>query len=140
MAKVQDYDVPDDLLYHEQHMWVRVDGEAAVVGVDDFTQKSAGEVTYIELPEEGDAVEAGDLAGSIETGKWVGKLYSPVLGEIAAVNQDAADDPTIINKDPYGSGWLFKVTMSDPSELEGLMKLDAATAWLEEEIKKHIKK
>jgi len=117
-----------------------VDGDAAVVGVDDFTQKAAGEVTYIEMPEEGDSVEAGDLAGSIETGKWVGKLYSPVSGEIAAVNQDVADDPSLINSDPYGDGWLFNVTMSDPSELESLMKVDAATDWLQEEIKKHIKK
>jgi glycine cleavage system H protein len=140
MAKVQDYDVPDDLLYHEQHMWVRVDGDEAVVGVDDFTQKAAGEVTYIELPEEGDSVEAGDLAGSIETGKWVGKLYSPVSGEIAAANQEAADDPVLVNRDPYGDGWLFKVTMSDRSELEDLMKADAAVAWIQEEIKKHIKK
>lgn len=140
MAKVQDYDLPDDLLFHEQHMWVRVDGDAAVVGVDDFTQKAAGEVTYIELPDEGDPVEAGDLAGSIETGKWVGKLYSPVTGEIAAVNGEVAEDPALINKDPYGRGWLFKVTMSDRSELESLMKADAAIAWLQGEIEKHIKK
>lgn len=140
MAKVQDYDVPDALLYHEQHMWVRVEGEVAVVGVDDFTQKMAGEVTYVELPSEGDEFEAGDLAGTLETGKWVGKLYSPVSGKIVEINQEAADDPTIINKDPYGEGWLFKVKMKAKEDLGSLMKVDAAIKWLEEEIKKHPKK
>ena len=138
MVKVKEYDVPEDLLFHPQHMWVRVEGDLAVVGVDDFTQKAAGEVTYVELPGEGDAFEAGDLAGSIETGKWVGKLYSPVSGEVTEVNGAAADDPAIVNRDPYGDGWLFKIRMSNPDELGGLMKTPEAVAWLEEEIKKHL--
>jgi len=138
MAKVKEYEVPEDLLFHPQHMWVRVEGELAVVGIDDFTQKAAGEVTYIELPGEGDVFEAGDLAGSIETGKWVGKLYSPVSGEVAEANGKAADDPAAVNRDPYGDGWLFKIRMSDADELGGLMKTTEAVAWLEEEIKKHL--
>lgn len=139
MAKVKDYEVPDYLLYHDQHMWVRVEGDLAVVGIDDFTQKAAGEVTYVELPSEGDKFEAGDLAGTIETGKWVGKLYCPVSGEVTEVNESAVDDPTIINKDPYGEGWLFKVKMSASSELEKLMKFDEAAAWLEKEVEKYLK-
>jgi glycine cleavage system H protein len=139
MVKVKDYDLPDDLLYHDQHMWVRVDGDHAVVGVDDFTQKAAGEVTYIELPSEGEQFEAGDLAGSIETGKWVGKLYCPVSGEIAEANTAVGDDPTLINQDPYGEGWLFRVRMSAKNDLESLMKAADAVTWLEEEIAKHIK-
>ncbi len=139
MVKVKDYNLPDDLLYHEQHMWVRVDGDQAIVGVDDFTQKAAGEVTYVELPSEGDTFEAGDLAGSIETGKWVGKLYCPVSGEIIEVNMAVTDDPSLINKDPYGQGWLFKVRMNSQSDLEKLMKSADAIAWLEGEIAKHIK-
>ena len=139
MVKVKEYDVPDDLLYHDQHMWVKVDGDVATVGVDDFTQKAAGEVTYVELPSDGDEFEAGDLAGSLETGKWVGKLYCPLTGEITEVNEDAADDPTVINSDPYGKGWLFKVKMSNTDELDGLMKAGDAVKWLEGEIEKHLK-
>lgn len=138
MVKVKDYEVPDDLLYHDQHMWIRVEDDTAVVGVDDFTQKSAGEVTYIELPDEGDEFEAGDLAGSIETGKWVGKLYSPVSGEIVEINGDVADDPSMINKYPYGEAWLFKVKMSDRGELKKLMNAADAVKWLDEEIQKHL--
>ena len=139
MVKVKDYDLPDDLLYHDQHMWVRVDGDHAVIGIDDFTQKAAGEVTYIELPSEGEQYDSGDLAGSIETGKWVGKLYCPVSGSIAEVNTAVSDDPTLINQDPYGEAWLFKVKMSSRDELESLMKGADAVEWLEEEIVKHLK-
>jgi len=140
MAKVKEYELPDDLYYHKQHMWVRVEGEAAVVGITDFTCKAAGEITYIELPGEGDEVEADDLVGSIETGKWMGKIYSPVGGEIVAVNEAAADEPGEINSDPYGKGWLFKVRMSDPSQIAGLMQGQAAVAWLEKEIATHLEK
>jgi glycine cleavage system H protein len=140
MVKVKDYDLPDDLHYHKQHMWVRVEGELAVVGITDFTCKAAGEITYIELPDTGEEVEAEDLVGSIETGKWMGKLYTPVSGEIVEVNEAAADEPTEINADPYGGGWLFKVRMSDASEVEELMKGQAAVDWLEQEIETHLKK
>lgn len=140
MAKIREYDLPDDLAYHEQHMWVRVDGDVATVGVTDFTAKAAGEITFIELPAEGDAFEAGDLAGSLETGKWMGKIYAPVGGEVTEANEAAADDPSGINADPYGKGWLFRIRMSDPSQVDGLMKGAAAAAWLETEIDKHFKK
>jgi len=140
MAKIREYELPDDLAYHEQHMWVRVEGDEAVVGVTDFTSKAAGEITFIELPSEGDTFEAGDLAGSLETGKWMGKIYAPVGGEVVAVNEAAADEPAGINADPYGKGWLFRLKMSDPSQVDGLMKGAAAAAWLEGEIAKHFDK
>jgi len=139
MVKVKEYELLEDLYYHEQHMWVRVEGDIAVVGVDDFTQKAAGEVTYIELPSTGDKFEAGDLAGSIETGKWIGKLYSPVSGEIVEINEEVQNDPTLINSDPYGKGWLFKVKMTSPDDIKNLLRGDDAVKWLEEEIAKHIK-
>lgn len=140
MVKVQEYDLPDDLHYHKQHMWVRVEGEVAVVGITDFTCKAAGEITYIELPDTDEEVEADELVGSVETGKWMGKLYAPVSGEIIEVNEDAADEPADINADPYGAGWLFKIRMADASEVEGLMEGQAAVEWLEQEIETHLQK
>mgnify|MGYP001136447676 FL=1 len=140
MVKVKEYELPDDLYYHKQHMWVRVEGDVAVVGVTDFTCKAAGEITYIELPDEEDEVEADELVGSVETGKWMGKLYAPVGGEILEVNEDAADEPADINEDPYDKGWLFKIRMSDASEVDNLMKGDAAVEWLEKEIETHLDK
>lgn len=140
MVKVKEYELPDDLYYHKQHMWVRVEGDVAVVGVTDFTCKAAGEITYIELPDEEDEVEADELVGSVETGKWMGKLYAPVGGEILEVNEDAADEPSDINEDPYHKGWLFKIRMSDASEVDNLMKGDAAVEWLEKEIETHLDK
>jgi len=140
MVKIKDYDLPDDLRYHKQHMWVRVEGDVAVVGVTDFTCKAAGEITYIELPDTEEEVEADELIGSVETGKWMGKLYAPVSGEIVEVNEDAADEPSSINEEPYGAGWLVKIKMSDDSELSNLMQGDAAVQWLEKEIETHIEK
>ena len=84
-----------------------------------------------------DEVGANEVVGTVETGKWVGKLYSPVTGAIAEVNEGVDDDPSLINSDPYGEGWLFKVRMSDPGELAGLMQGAAAVAWLEGEVAKH---
>jgi len=134
---VQGYDMPDDLYYHKGHVYAKVEGNKAVVGINDFTQKLAGEISYVESPFEGDEVSQDDEVGTIETGKWVGKIYAPVSGTVSAVNEELMDDPAIINEDPYERGWIYKIEMSDPSELENLMKGDAASAWLKEEIKKH---
>lgn len=137
MATVKDYELPDDLYHHKEHMWLRVEGEEAVVGINDFAQKLAGEIQFVELPDSDDEVNADEVVGTVETGKWVGKLYAPVSGEISEVNEDVDDEPSLINSDPYGDGWLFKITMSDSSELEALMQGEAAVTWLEEEIAKH---
>jgi len=134
---VQGYDMPDDLYYHKGHVYAKVEGNKAVVGINDFTQKLAGEISYVESPFEGDEVSQDDEVGTIETGKWVGKIYAPVSGTVSAVNEELLDNPAIINEDPYERGWIYKIEMSDPSELENLMKGDDASAWLKEEIKKH---
>ncbi len=139
MATVKDYDLPDDLYHHREHMWLRAEDDEAVVGLNDFAQKLAGEIQFVELPEPEDEVGADEVVGTVETGKWVGKLYAPVSGEITEVNEDLEDDPSMINSDPYGDGWIFKISMSDSSELEALMRGDDAVAWLEEEIAKHAK-
>lgn len=140
MAKLGEYDVPDKLYYHKEHMWVRVEGDEAVVGLNDFSQKLAGEISYMEMPEEGDEVKQDEAVGSYETGKWLGKLYAPVSGEITAMNEEAEDEPTLVNKDPYGEGWLFKIKMSDSSQVKSLMQGEDALKWLREEIAKHPKK
>ena len=137
MAVVKEYELPDDLHHHREHMWLRAEGNEAIVGLNDFAQKLAGEIQFVELPDTDDSVNADEVVGTVETGKWVGKLYAPVSGEITEVNEDVDDDPSLINSDPYGEGWLFKITMTDPSEVEQLMRGDEAVKWLEEEIAKH---
>jgi len=139
MAKVEEYDMPDELYYHKEFMWVRVEGGEAVVGLNDFSQKLAGEISYIEMPEEGDEVKQDEAVGSYETGKWLGKLYAPVSGEITAMNEEVEDEPTLVNKHPYGEGWLFKIKMGDLAQLDNLMKGEEAIEWLKGEIAKHAK-
>ena len=139
MATVEGYDLPDDLYYHKEHMWVRVEGDEAVVGTTDFAQKLAGDISFVDMPEEGDEIEQDERVGTIETGKWLGKLYAPVSGEVTARNEEVEDDPTVINREPYGEGWIFKIEMSDKSELDKLFKGDAAVEWLKGEIAKHVK-
>lgn len=137
MAVVKTYDLPDELYHHKEHMWLRAEGDVAVVGLNDFAQKLAGEIQFVELPDEDEDVSADDVVGTVETGKWVGKLYAPVSGTVSEVNEAVDDDPSLINSDPYGEGWLFKITMSDPGQLEDLMRGEAAVTWLESEIAKH---
>lgn len=139
MATVEGYEVPDDLYYHKEHVWAKVEGEEATVGLTDFTQKLAGEISYIEMPEEGGEIKQDEVIGTIETGKWLGKLYAPLSGQVTAVNEEVDDDPTIINSDPYGKGWVFKMKIKDTSELSNLMKGEASHGWLRGEIKKHTK-
>ncbi len=134
---VDGYSMPDGLYYHKEFMWCKVEGNTATVGLIDFGQKLAGDISFVEMPFEGDAVNQDDEAGTIETGKWVGKIYAPVSGTIAGSNEKLYDDPTIINKDPYGEGWIFKITIGDSSELGNLMQGDAAAEWLKGEIAKH---
>ena len=137
MAVVKDYDLPNELYHHREHMWLRADGDEATVGLNDFAQKLAGEIQFVELPEVDDEVSADDVVGTVETGKWVGKLYAPVTGTITEVNEDVDDDPSLINSDPYTDGWLFKIAMSDRGELEAMMQGADAVKWLEAEIAKH---
>lgn len=116
--------IKEGLLYSESHEWVWVDGKVAVIGVSDFAQAEMGDITYVDLPDEGDSLSAGDDFGALESVKASSELYSPVSGTVVAVNEDLADQPEKVNKDPYGS-WIIKVEMSDPSELEGLLSPEA---------------
>jgi glycine cleavage system H protein len=139
MADVEGYKMPDELFYHVEHMWVRKEGDLIRVGLNDFSQKMAGELSFIELPETTEEVEADEVIGSYETGKWMGKIYSPVRGEVIQVNSELEDDPTLVNSDPYGAGWIYTLKPADPAAVDALMQGEAAIDWLKGEIAKHAK-
>ena len=115
--------VIEGLLYSESHEWVKVEGDLAIIGVSDFAQAEMGDITYVDLPSEGDEVEAGEEFGALESVKASSELYSPVSGTVEAVNEELESAPEKVNEDAYGA-WIIKVRMSDPSELDNLM--DAA--------------
>ncbi|MBO4475137.1 MAG: glycine cleavage system protein GcvH [Bacteroidales bacterium] len=114
----------EGLLYSESHEWVKVEGDLAVIGVTDFAQAEMGDITYVDLPAEGDAVEAGEEFGALESVKASSELFCPVSGTVAAVNEDLEGAPEKVNEDPYGA-WIIKVRMSDPSELDSLLSASA---------------
>jgi len=125
---------PTDLYYQKGFMWAKITGNIARVGLIDYAQKLAGDISYVELPFEGDEVSQGSEVGSVETGKWVGKLFAPLSGKITKVNEKLNDDPTLINRDPYGEGWAFEIEITDASEIANLMDVSAAAEWLKEEV------
>jgi glycine cleavage system H protein len=143
MVKVEDYNLPDELYYTLEHTWARVEPDGSVtVGADDFLQKLAKEIRYVDLPFEGDPVEHLKTFATLESEKWVGKLLAPVSGTVAAVNSKLLDQPKLVNTDPYGEGWLIKIT---PSNLnEDLKKLihgaENVTKLIHESIAKYLKK
>lgn len=112
---------PEDLRYSKEHEWVLVEGNVATIGITDFAQDKMGEITYVELPAVGDKVSKDDAFGVIESVKTVSDVYAPVSGTVIEVNDDLPDNPELLNEDPYGDGWMIKVEMSDPEELEDLL-------------------
>ena len=119
-----DASYPSDLRYHEEHDWARIDGDLATFGVTWYAQDQLGEVVFFDPPEVGKTVRAGDPYAEVESVKAVSDVIAPLSGEIVEVNEALSDDPEAINDDPYEKGWMVKVRLSDPSELDGL--LDAA--------------
>lgn len=117
--------VPDDRKYTQEHEWVQVEGEIGTVGVTDFAAAELGDVVFVELPEIGSEFSQGDTVGTIESVKAVADLYLPVSGEIVEINDTVVEGPELLNKDPLDDGWLFKVRISDPSELEQLLDAGA---------------
>lgn len=124
-------DYPEDLLYTEEHEWVRVEDDVCVVGITQFAQEELGEVVFVELPEVGQVFDAGDEIGTIESVKAVAEVYTPVAGEILEVNEAVADEPELINDDPHHEGWLIKVRFSSADDLQKLMKADAYAEYTE---------
>jgi glycine cleavage system H protein len=129
MAAEESY--PEDLRYHKEHDWVRVDGDTATLGVTWYAQDALGEIVHFEAPEEGSSVARDESYGEVESVKAVSDLISPISGEVVEVNQGVVEEPEKINEDPYGEGWLVKVTLSDATELEELMDAAAYREFLE---------
>ncbi len=124
---------PKDYLYSEDHEWIRVEDDTAIVGITEFAQTELGEVVFVELPETGQVFDAGDEIGTIESVKAVAELYTPVAGEIVEVNESVADDPEMLNDDPHGDGWLVKIRYSSAGDLDDLMDAEAYAAHVEGE-------
>jgi len=113
--------VPEDLYYSEEHEWLRVEGDVAIVGITDFAQDQLGDIVYVDLPNVGDTVEVGAVVGELESTKSVSDLYSPVSGEVIARNAELDGSAELINTDPYGEGWLFKVRLDSDDATESLL-------------------
>jgi glycine cleavage system H protein len=117
-------DFPEELKYSKEHIWVRVDGDRAVIGITDYAQEELGSVSTVELPAVGDELEQDDSFGSIEARKTVADLYAPVSGVVVEANEELGQAPELVNDDPYDAGWLIVVRMNDPEELNLLMSAD----------------
>lgn len=120
--------IPADLKYTQDHEWIKVDGDIAIVGITDFAQSELGDIVYVEIETEGEDLGKEEVFGSVEAVKTVSDLFMPVSGEILEFNEGLESSPETVNSDPYGDGWMIKIKMSDVSELDGLMDADAYKA------------
>jgi len=120
--------IPEDLFYSEEHEWVRVEGDVAIVGITDFAQDQLGDIVYVDLPAEGDSVDAGSVVGELESTKSVSDVFTPVSGEVIARNDALEATPEVINSDPYGEGWLLKVRIAEEDVTSGLLTAEAYSA------------
>jgi glycine cleavage system H protein len=123
--------IPADLLYARSHEWIRVEDDEVVIGITEYAQDQLGEVVYVELPEVGTAVDANEELGTLESVKAVSEFLSPVAGEVIEINDRLEDEPNLVNEDPYGDGWLVKISGSTDSE--AALSADEYAAFLEEE-------
>jgi len=113
-----------------EHEWIKVEGDVATIGISDHAQQALGDIVFAEVPEQGRALNKGDEAAVVESVKAASDVYAPIAGEVIEGNAALADDPSLINRDPEGEGWFFKMTLADPSELEGLMDEEAYREWV----------
>ena len=131
MAATESY--PDDLKYHKEHDWARIDGDEALLGITWFAQDSLGELVHYEPPEEGATIGKDESYGEVESVKAVSDVISPLSGEVIEVNQKVVDAPETVNEDPYGDGWLARIRLSDPGEADSLLDAAAYKQILEEQ-------
>ncbi len=124
---------PDDLLYSKEHEWILNEDDVATLGITDHAQKELGDVVFVELPEVGATVDANQAFGSVESVKAVSEVYMPVSGEIVETNESLLDAPEKTNDDPYGEGWIIRIRLGDPTELEALMSSKKYSKYVEEE-------
>jgi len=138
---IEGYNIPEDLYYEKDHYWVREEGGLLVMGMNDFAQKLAGKIVFVQLPEPGKALEAGKRFAKVESGKWLGKVNAPVNGELADVNEELDGNPGLINEDCYGKGWMYKIKPDDKADLMNLIHgAEAIRTWMLAEIAKFAKK
>ena len=117
--------IPENLLYTEDHEWLLIEGDIATVGVTDFAQSELGDIVYVEIETEGDTIESGEVFGTVEAVKTVSDLFMPLSGEVIEVNEALEDEPEKVNNDTYGEGWMIKIKLSDPANREGLLSAEA---------------
>jgi len=117
--------IPEDLLYTEDHEWIKIDGDIVTIGVTDFAQGELGDIVYVEIETEGDTIGKGEIFGTIEAVKTVSDLFMPLSGTIEEFNEELESEPEIVNSDPYGDGWMVKIKFSDPSEKDELLSASA---------------
>jgi len=116
--------IPQDLKYTKDHEWVRIEGDVITIGITEFAQSELGDIVYVEIETEGDTLDKEEVFGSIEAVKTVSDLFMPITGEITAFNEDLEANPETVNSDPYGDGWMIKISVSDASELDDLLSAD----------------
>jgi glycine cleavage system H protein len=124
---------PEDLKYSKQHEWVLVEGNVATVGITDYAQDQLGDIVFVELPAVGDKVSKEDAFGVVESVKAVSDVYAPLSGKVLEINDDLPENPEMVNEDPYGDGWIIKVDMSDPDEIEDLLSAAEYEEYVAEE-------
>jgi glycine cleavage system H protein len=133
--EIEGYSLPEGLYYHKEHFWAKIEGSLVIMGVNDFAQKLAGQIVFVELPSVGKAIEQGKPCGSMESGKWVGRIYAVVSGKVESTNTDLEDTPELINESPYEKGWLCKINPTNlQEELKNLMQGDSLKEFIKSEI------
>jgi glycine cleavage system H protein len=123
---------PEEFQYTKDHEWIRVDGDSGTIGITDHAQEELGDIVYVELPNSGDQVTAAETFGTVESVKAVSEIFSPVTGEVTAVNGKLQEHPELLNSDPHAGAWLIRVKLSDPKEVEGLMSSEEYEAYIRE--------
>lgn len=125
--------IPEDLKYTKEHEWIRIDGDTAVIGITDYAQESLGDITYVELPEEGETRDQNEVFGVVESVKAASDLYMPISGEVLERNQSLDDTPETVNGDPFGEGWMVKVRIANPDQVGDLLDAAAYAKLLEDQ-------
>ncbi|MGF7140901.1 glycine cleavage system protein GcvH [Roseimarinus sediminis] len=124
--------IPENLKYTKEHEWVKIEGDTAIVGITDYAQGELGDIVFVEIETEGETLSLDETFGTVEAVKTVSDLFMPVSGEIIEKNESLDDDPELVNKDPYGDGWMIKIKMSEAAEVEQLLDAEAYKALIAE--------
>ena len=133
MVKVEGFEVPENLYYHKEYLWAKVEGDKVKVGMSDFAQKQLNDIVYVELPSAGDEITQNEPFGTLESVKAVSDLIAPISGTIEKVNEELESKPELLNEDPYGEGWLLIVAPTNlDADLKNILDFDAAVAWHKE--------